>query len=201
MKRSIVNWSTVVLMVPLAVAGVSCVCGWRPNFDPSIQISDRFGKVENGSAYDRVILDLGPRKKLVLPDNAVVRRAGEPGKGQLFMKKTLGFCGYPPKPMSIRDSRHNMGCAVKLEGDALVVATYGEWDCVEGGAEMRLVAVVPEGVDVEQRKGLSGADSAGWIGTYLTKPRDTSGYWNGPASPADEWTALPGEPDPDRKAE
>src|SRR5258708_9041684 len=106
------------------------------------------------------------------------------------MAKTLAFFGHPPAPMSIRNARKNVGCAVKPEEDALVVATYGEWDSIEGGARMKLLASVPEGVEVEHRNGFSGPSSAGreWHGKYLTKPKDAQdGYWYGPASPTDGW--------------
>jgi hypothetical protein len=97
-----------------------------------------------------------------------------------------------------------MGCAVRSEGDALVVATYGEWDShIEGGAHMKLVAVVPDGFAVEHRKTLSGPDSAGHErhGQHRAKPKDAQdGYWYGPSSPAEGWTAVPSVPDPAREA-
>ena len=143
-------------------------------------------------------------KKLALPDTATVRRAGEAGTVQLFMAKTLSFAGHPPGPMSTRGARKHMECAARVEGDALVVATYGEWDSrIEGGAHLKLVAVVPDGIEVEQRKGLSGPDSAGQErhGQDLTQRKDArEGYWYGPASPADGWTAVPAVPDPERRA-
>lgn len=205
MKRSIVmKWSLVVLAVLLLIAFGLWLTGWRPNFDRGIDLSDRFGKVENGSAYDRAAIDIAGAKKIVLPHDAGVRRADEPGKIQFFMKKTLGFGGHPPERMSIRDARKNMGCAVKADGDDLLLATFGEWDSrIEGGTHMKLVAYVPEGIEVEQRKGLSGEDSAGqeWHGQYLTKPKDAKGgYWYGPASPSEGWEAVPDVPDPDRTA-
>ena len=160
--------------------------------------------VKNGTAYDRADVDPGGAKKVVLPDTAIVRRTAEVGPIRRFMAKRLGFGGHPPEPVSIRDARKNMGCALKAEGDALLVATFGEWDShIEGGADMKLVAVVPEGRAVEQRKGLSGEKSAGreWGGVYLTKPANAKGgYWYGPASPAGGWKAVPDEPDPDRTA-
>jgi hypothetical protein len=108
-------------------------------------------KVENGIAYDRATLDLGGAKKVVLPAEAAVRRTGEAGKVQLLMAKRLSFGGHPSETMSIRQSRKEMGCAVRTEGAALVVAIHGEWDSgIEGGARVRLVAVVPEGVEVDQ---------------------------------------------------
>jgi hypothetical protein len=160
--------------------------------------------VQNGSAYDRAGVELGAATKVVLPDNAQVRRTPEGGKVQLFMKKTLSFHGHPPESMSISGARKNMGCAVRTEGTALIVATFGEWDShIEGGTFMRLVAIIPEGTEVEERPGLSGEKSAGreWHGFYLTKPKDAQGgYWYGPASPAEGWAAVPDVPDPDRTA-
>jgi hypothetical protein len=205
MKRSVVmTWSLVVFMALLFIAGGLWLVGWRPNFDCSVVLSERFGKVENGSAFDRAAVDLGNARKVVLPHDVVVRRTSAATEVRLFMKKTLAFGGHPPERMSIRDARKNMGCAGKSEGDALLVATYGEWDSrIEGGADMKLVVVVPEDVEVEQRKGLSGPDSAGqeWHGQYLTRPKAAhGGWWYGPASPADGWTAVPDVPDADRTA-
>jgi hypothetical protein len=161
-------------------------------------------KVENGTAYDRATVDLGKAKKVVLPDSAVIRRAREAGKVKLFMAKTLSFGGHPPKTMTIEGARRNMGCVVRISGECLVVATYGEWDSrKEGGAYLKLVAVVPEGVEVEQTEGLSGPDSAGRASHVqsLTRPKDAQGgYSYGPASPAEGWTAVPAVPDPERTA-
>jgi hypothetical protein len=202
-RSVVVRWSVIVLAVLLVIGGALWTTGWWPDVDRSIELSNRFGNVQNGSAYDRAAIDLAGTTKLILPHNTIVRRTGNAGKVELFMKKTLAYSGYPTEPMSIREARKNMGCAVKLEGDALVVATFGEWDSIEGGAHIRLVALVPEGVELEQRKGLSGPDSAGreWQGQYLTKPKDAQrGYWYGPASPADGWTAVPAVPDPDHRA-
>jgi hypothetical protein len=158
---------------------------------------------ENGSAFDQAAVDLEKYKKVVIPDQATLRHQGEGGKLQIFTEKSLKFFGHPPEPMSIRTARKNMGTAVMHEGDALVVATFGEWSSKEGGAAMRLVIVVPRGVEVELRPGLSGPNSAGqqWNWDYLTKPKEVKeGYWYGPASPADGWTAIPDVPDPERRA-
>lgn len=212
MKRAVaVRWSLVTLAILLAVAGGLWLAGWLPVVnDPSIVIDEsgpgyNRSMVENGSAYDRAAIDLDGAKKLVLPDDAVISRSTEAGKVELFMKKTLAFGGHPPERMSIREARKNMGCAVKLEVETLIIGTFGEWDShIEGGAFMRVIAVVPEAMDLEQRKGLSGATSAGreWHGQWLTKPKDAKGgYWYGPASAADGWTAIPDVPDRDRTAQ
>jgi hypothetical protein len=205
MKRPVVViWMLAALAALGTAGGALWLSGWRPNFDDSIELSDSFGKVENGSAYDRAAVDLGDAKKLILPHDAAVRRVREPGEVVYFMKKTLSFHGHPPEPMSVRDARKHMGCAVKREGDDLLLATFGEWDShIEGGAHVKLVVYVPDGIDVEQRKGLSGGNSAArkWDGQYLTKPKDAKGgYWYGPASPSDGWAAVPDVPDPGRTA-
>jgi hypothetical protein len=176
--------------------------------DPSIVLAEPFHTVhgltiENGSAFDKAAVDVEAYTSLVLPDSAEVR-TGEAGQRvQIYMKKTLFFGGHPPEPMSIRTARKNMGCAVKLEDGALVVATFGEWDShKEGGASMALVFVVPEGKQVERRGNLSGPDSVGheWRGQYLTKPREVKeGYWYGPATATSGWTAVPDLPDAERR--
>jgi hypothetical protein len=49
-------------------------------------------------------------------------------KARLLMEKTLGFYGHTAKSWSIRDARKEMGCAIKTDGDKLLVATFGEWN-------------------------------------------------------------------------
>jgi hypothetical protein len=160
--------------------------------------------VENGTAYDRATIDLGNAKKVVLPDNAVVRRSGQTGKLQLFIARTLSFAGHPPKAMTVRGARKNMGCATHGEGASLVIATFGEWDShIEGGAYMKIVALVPQVVEVEQRKGLSGPESAGQgkNGESSAIPKDAPDeYWYSSTSPADGWSTVASVPDPDRTA-
>jgi hypothetical protein len=180
--------------------------GCSTDGDPSLA-TDRHrapsDKVENGTAYDRAIVDPGSAKRIVLPDTATVRRTVDGSSVRLFMAKRLAFAGHPPEPMGLRDARTNMGCATKVEGNGLVIATFGEWSNIEGGADVKLVAEVPGGLTVEQREGLSGVASAarGWQGVKVTKPADAkSGYWYGPTTPAPGWSAVPDEPDPDRTA-
>jgi hypothetical protein len=169
----------------------------------SVVLSRKFENVENGSAYDKAAVELGDFAKVILPDDATVRQEGEGKKLQIYMKKTLGFAGHPPEPMSIKHARNHMGCAVQLEKTALVIATFGEWDShIEGGARMKVLFVVPKGVEIEKRSKLSGENSIcsrAWEGGYLTKPVEVKeGYWYGPASPAEGWKAVKAVPDLER---
>jgi len=177
--------------------------------DSSIVVSERYvaiggAIVENGSAFDRAVLDVTPYKTLILPDDAAVRDGAPAKEVQIFMQKKLSFGGHPPERMSIRGARKNMGSAVKADGDTLMVATFGEWDSrIEGGAFMGLLFLVPEEIKIRRQANLSGPDSAGreWTGAYLTKPKDAKeGYWYGPASPAEGWSRVPDVPDRERRA-
>lgn len=179
-------WLTVGL-IPL----LSGCMGVGQLLDPSVVPDEHRApseKVENGTAYDRVTLDLKGVKKLVLPTEATVRRTGPSEAAQLLMAKELSYGGHPAEAMSIRRTRKELGCAFRKEGTTLTVAIYGEWDSgIEGGAYVRLVAVVPNGIEVEQRPGLS-------------KPLDAGRVWNGLSLPADGWTAIPDTPDVNRSA-
>lgn len=159
--------------------------------DPSVESDGLFNRidwnVENGTAYDRAVVDLGEAKKIVLPDDANIQRCEEGSKIQLYIVKKLSFGGHPPESMSIHEQRKKMGCAIKTDDKVLLVATYGEWDSrIEGGAFIELVAFVPVRVEVEQRKGLSGPDSAG-------RGKQTS--------LAEGWAAVPSVPNPSRTAD
>jgi hypothetical protein len=161
---------------------------WDAGGDRSLEPSDLWkankGRtIENGSAFDKADLDVGEYRKVIVPDTAVVRVGGEGSMIRIFMKKRLAEHSYPGESMSIRTQRKKMGCSVKKEGDALIIATHGEYQDPEGSADIRVVLVVPAGVQVEQRKGLAGKDRIN-------------------PTPANEgWSAIPDVPDPDRQIE
>ena len=86
-----------------------------------------------------------------------------------------------------------------------MVATYGEWDARGDGGAVggRWWRSFPMGIEVEQREGVGGEEKSclGVGRQLLTKPKDArEGYWYGPASPSEGWTAVPAEPDPQRTA-
>jgi hypothetical protein len=78
---------------PLCVIGCLATLAILPSCDSSgsdssVVVNKKFPvdpKVENGTAYDRATVDLGKVTKVVLPDDATVRRAGMVGKAQLFI--------------------------------------------------------------------------------------------------------------------
>jgi hypothetical protein len=156
--------------------------------------------VENGTVFEQARVDVQGVSKVVLPKDAIVRRTHAPQSVQLFMAKQLQFFGHPPAPINLRSARAYLGCAFRKDHEALLVATYGEWGSMEGGASMHLLALVPEGLPVEQRDNLSGAQSLANHGAELSSA-GPDGYWYGARAPAKDWTAVPSSPDPEKNAE
>jgi hypothetical protein len=173
--------------------------------DQSVVLSERFEEqVENGSAYDKATVDLGTLKRLAIPEGVEIVRGDEGAEVQVFMKKTLDFKGHPPEPMSIRTGRKKMGCTTKPEGKVLVLATFGEWRSKEGGARIKLLLIVPKGVEVEMRKGLAGPESAAHPTSVVSLPgpkEAKDGYWYGPTMPSDGWKAARAVPDVEHRVE
>jgi hypothetical protein len=155
--------------------------------------------VENGTVYDRARIDAQGVVKVVFPKDAIVRHTHAPEAIQLFMAKQLQFFGHPPAPINLRSARAYLGCATRKDGQALLVATYGEWGSKEGGARIRLLALVPEGIEIDQRDELSGPQSPANHGAEMSSA-GPDGYWYGAKAPAKDWTALPSSPDPERTA-
>jgi hypothetical protein len=162
-RREVLRRSLAAVLILTLIADAAYVfVPWWKKRGLSIIPTEEFGKVENGSVFDKAAIDLEGAEKVILPDNAKLRRMSEHGKIYLFMEKQQAYHGHPSAPMSLLGVRKNMGCVAKIEEGTLVVATFGEWDShIEGGRMLEIVATVPEGVEVAYRKGLSGEGSAG----------------------------------------
>jgi hypothetical protein len=151
-------------------------------------------KVESGVAYDQATVDVDRYRGVVVPADAVVERDGPPGRVEIYMEKALGYVGDSGERLSIRDERKMMGCARKAEGDTLVLATYGEWMTVEGGAWMRVRLRAPAGLRIESRKGLSGP-------AYVDRPVKGTPDQEKALLEQGGWEAIRDEPDPRRTAQ
>jgi len=93
----VVKWLLLALAVMLLVASGVWLTGWRPNFDRSIELSDASGKWRMAAPTTGLPWTSLTQRRSCCPHDAVIRRAGEPGKVQFFMKKTLAFGGHPPE--------------------------------------------------------------------------------------------------------
>ncbi len=202
-RRDLIKRSLpVIFVLALTAYALSLFIPWWQKRGLSIIRGYQFENVENGSVFDKAAINIGEFKKVILPDNAKIDRMGEHGRIYIFMEKKQGFAGHPSHRMTLLGVRKNMGCVSKIEGDALLVATLGEWDShIEGGATMKLMVIVPNNVEVEFRKGLSGEDSVGHRANRIVEEREfyeDDRTWKFPAR---GWTPIPDMPDPDRVAE
>jgi hypothetical protein len=180
-----------------------------PADDPSVVFAAPFRTnrgliIENGSAFEFATISPGNHRKLIVPENALVQHTASNGDIEILMKKTLEFAGHPPKPMSIRNARNKMGCAIRSEGREIILGTFGEWGSMEGGSSLRIILIVPDELEVEVRPGLFGPKSEAQDspGQYLTRPKEMGqDYWYGPAAPKQGWNRVPDEPDSQRRAD
>jgi hypothetical protein len=173
-----------------AVYILLCACV-LPACDSSIVRSGSADwSVANGTAYDQATLDPGNAKTLIVPQNAKVTATSTDGRVHLYLKKKLAWMGHPQLPADIRYERYKMGCATHRDGPVLTLATFGEWDSVkEGGATIALAIIVPPGLTVETRDGLSGQDSPVEIQEPIFDSLQ-SRPWN------DGWIKVKDQPDP-----
>jgi hypothetical protein len=113
------------------------------------------------------------------------------------MGKQLSWGGVPERPISLEQVHKEMGCATKIEEKTLLVATFGEWSGgKEGpGADITVVAIVPEQMELKRRLGLSGETSE----ATMTGPGPGDLRYGG-TSLANGWTAVPDVPDPNQSA-
>jgi hypothetical protein len=152
-------------------------------------------KVMNGSAYDCSALRIKGISKIVVPSDAEVESGLAENVIVIRMRKSLAFMGHPPKMVTPYVARWNMGCAWKVDGETLLLGTYGEWDShIEGGASMRLAITAPPGLPVEKREGLSGESSSADPPASVTE--DDQWYWYGPVAPGAGWEKIESSPDP-----
>ena len=115
--------------------------------------------VQNGSAFERAVIGVSQFDALVIPDDARIETSTPRADLTLLTKKTLDYRGHPSKPVDIRVEYKNAGCAYRIDGSTMTVATYGEWWSKEGGLQMQLIFLAPPTTRVLRKRGLSGEES------------------------------------------
>ncbi|MCP4614155.1 MAG: hypothetical protein GY845_36175 [Planctomycetes bacterium] len=163
--------------------------------------------VVNGFSYEKATLQLPSHKPLVIPQEALVERKRQGDEVEIYLEKSLEFFGHPPSPMHIRDAREYMGIALREEKDAILVATFGEWDShVEGGASIRVFVCVPEKMELKTVKQLSGEESKAYFdedGSWMKlmdSPQFKKCYWYGAITPKEGWHKIETQPDMKHRA-
>lgn len=188
------NFRVLATLAVVALAG--CHGGAPTDEDGGIVLenSARDAVVKNGTAYDRASVDLSGCETLAVPDSATVRQDNSVEKMQIYMKKRLAFMGHPPRAMNPTVARRNMGCAYKVEGATITIATYGEWNSKEGGASIGVTLVAPARIKVVRAPGLSGENSPA---ASKGESTESDGYWYVRGEPESGWLGIKSEPDPE----
>lgn len=146
-------------------------------------------KVINGTVFESGALELQKASTLVLPENAVVEEHDGPTV-RFFLTKSLSCAGHPPVRMHYDQSRTHFGIAQRLEDKAVVVSTFGEWTNRGGSAMVRMLVLVPRGLEYELKEGLHGPTSAA---SSTFNPLDEAlkrCYWYAGHRPKDGWKEI-----------
>jgi len=156
--------------------------------------SERASMVQNGAAYDVATIEISDAiTNIILPKSAKIIEGGKEEKLSIRIKRVIGFMGHPPDEVSPRIARKYMGCAYKFEGNELVLATYGEWSSIEGGAYIELEIELPKKLKLEKREDLSGYNSI--AAGYSRRPKNMEGHWYGSNKPKEGWIKIDSYPD------
>ena len=161
--------------------------------------------VFGGQIYQRGKVAVGTHTALRIPITALVAEGAKDGTIEVFVSKALHFKGHPPEAMRAAGVRRNLGVATSSDGTTLVIATFGEFGTIEGGASMQLFVRVPKGLPVHARHRLSGEasepvqwpnDEAG----YKASQAGRLGYWYAAVNPVKGWKSVPLVDDPQQVA-
>jgi hypothetical protein len=159
--------------------------------------------VFRGVIYQRGKVAIGAHTALRVPVTALVSEGARDGTIEVYVSKSLGFMGHPPEPMRGTSVRRNQGVATRDDGGTLVLATYGEFGTIEGGASMDVLVRVPKGFPVHARHGLAGDGSVAgqWPNDeagYRASQVGRIGYWYAAVNPVKGWKPVALVDDPQR---
>jgi hypothetical protein len=127
-------------------------CGWYP-VDSAVDAN-----VQNGALYEQGEIPETDWLHVNVPSDATVVRR-ESSTIRMHSEKGLDWVGHPDEPIGVTMLRSTMGIAIKKHRKDLWIASFGEWDGLEGGALMRIIIEVPENANIRRCSDLSGAVS------------------------------------------
>ncbi len=155
-------------------------------------------KVTNGCAYEKATMDISKYSSIIVPDNSAVQQGELKGKIEIYIEKELSFAGHPPSPMHIKDARNYMGCAFKEQNSSVIIGTFGEWSSKQGGAQIRMLVIVPKEINISSRPDISGYNSKAKAADdheAFTQRLKRKCYWYTSISPAEGWQRIDMAPD------
>jgi hypothetical protein len=180
----------------LACVAISFVTGCVSTQNASGRHRGAFQEVVNGTVARGAHLDLQGLNAVTVPSNAIIEREETGGALKFVIAKNLDFFGFPPEPIDIESAQANLGIAYRLDNRSLMIATFGEWSSVEGGASITLTITAPAAVEITKATGLSGQESAALKRRNFDIDPDpsTAGFWYVAGEPADGWEEIADSP-------
>jgi hypothetical protein len=152
--------------------------------------------VTNGAAYDIAALTgFDSVKVLEIPDSGSDVTTWLQEDISIQIKKVVSFGGHPGYPITPVQARKNMGVALKRKGDTLIVATFGEWSCMEGGASLQMKIRAPETVTIVKSSSLNGEYSAAIPAEHPVINYTDSTFWYTITVPGNGWEKIDDIPD------
>lgn len=167
--------------------------------DSSLELENSFGKVQNGTAYDRASVPIQDDTLIIVPINSITEPNDSRDSTEIFLAKTISFGGHPPREIGIRSCRKYFGAAINRENRILKIATFGEWDSrIEGAAWVNMIIKHPAGLKIERRSNLSGDSSESIYNSKESLIRRFQGngpYWYNSTECAAGWDKVHEFPD------
>jgi hypothetical protein len=139
--------------------------------------------VENGSSFERASFNFAPYRALVVPEDTVIRRGLGTDDFTIYVEKKQTFAGWHDKKLSIKELRSLMGVCMRLNGQSLAIATYGDWGTPTEGARVKLTILLPSDLEVRKRPDLGGL-------TGLANGYRAPELHPGPGKPKPGWTII-----------
>jgi len=119
--------------------------------------------VQNGVAFDRAIIPVGQWKVIEVPASAQVTADINRSDVEIIMRKEQAYMiSRPVTDHTIYNARNNIGCVTKIEGDKLLIATFGEHVTQgQGTLFVTLSIAIPANLKIERSELLEGRNSIG----------------------------------------
>lgn len=178
----------------VSTADVSIVLSAEPSAD---------NKVENGFVFDRATVNLDGITQVIIPEDAKVIQQDNVKEMQIFTIKEMCYFGHPPEEIRLHHVRKYLGCATQRNSGILKLATFGEWDSIEGRVSIRILLILPAGMEIIKATDHSGSKSIcnSDKDQFITsKHGKEEGWWYGVTKPSSDWSVVKDYPDPGRRA-
>ena len=157
--------------------------------NPVVESKAPSEKVTNGTLFESGSIDVESGVKLVFPSDFEIETY-EGKRVRFYVTKTLRCKGHPPVPMKITEVRSYFGVAQRLTDRQIEFCSYGEWRNKGGSASIRVLVLLPKGIEYKQTDELNGPNSPACDDMDRNLPEMKVSYWYSGVRPRENWTAI-----------